>query len=236
MYFSEPMTTWIIIGFFVGLTAVDLVRSLPEPWLCDYGKALEFENSNNKRWQLWSLYCSLLCGIGMAAAIAGLPLPENRTGMLFVLVLAGFLSLFALLLLMISDLIFGIIPDQLVMVMMIAGLIYQGCNLPTLEGILGGALGGIVGALAVFLIGVGGGGLTKKEVMGFGDVKLMAATGCFCGIREIATVLCLTFLLTGTLGLLMLLSGKTSRNATMPLAPFVFVAVIVAQLFPDFLL
>ncbi len=82
-----------------------------------------------------------------------------------------------------------------------------------------------------------GGGLTLlcrllfHGGLGAGDVKLFAVLGLWLGAENVLRALCLTFLIAGAWGGLLLAAGRKTRSGTLPLAPFVWCAVAALWLF-----
>lgn len=127
------------------------------------------------------------------------PLAELFSGALFAFsyywfgltfeLLAALTLLTLLILAVLTDIDFGIIPDRVPIIGIVLGLIYAGfgltahslvwIKLPILD-----ALAGIVCAgLPLLLMAVAGDKLFKKDSMGGGDIKLMAMAGAFLGAR-----------------------------------------------------
>jgi leader peptidase (prepilin peptidase) / N-methyltransferase len=90
---------------------------------------------------------------------------------------------------------------------------------------------------------VGGGGLMwslawagekifKKEALGGGDIKLVAAFGACMGWRGVVAPLLIGSLLGGTLGLVLILLKKKKLGETIPFGPFLCAGVLVASILP----
>jgi leader peptidase (prepilin peptidase)/N-methyltransferase len=97
---------------------------------------------------------------------------------------------------------------------------------------LGGPLaaslvGMAVGAAATWLAGVGGKILFKREAMGFGDVKFMAALGGFLGWQPVLLVFFTAPLVGAAVGVIHLL--RTGEHH-IPYGPFLSFAAFVAML------
>lgn len=80
--------------------------------------------------------------------------------------------------------------------------------------------------------GVGGGlfllvYIISRSGLGGGDVKFMAATGLYVGVFGIIAVMLYGMLLVALTGLILLLLKKMGRKDTMPLAPFLYVGILI---------
>jgi len=100
---------------------------------------------------------------------------------------------------------------------------------------LGGPLaaslvGMAVGAAAIYLAGAGGKLLFRKEAMGFGDVKFMAALGGLLGWKLILLVFFVAPVFGSVIGIIHLLRTKEHH---IPYGPFLSVAAVVAMLWGD---
>lgn len=72
----------------------------------------------------------------------------------------------------------------------------------------------------------------KKEALGGGDIKLVAAFGALLGWRGLFGSLFLGSLSGGVLGLALLLSKKKQRGETLPFGPFLSLGAFVTILLP----
>jgi leader peptidase (prepilin peptidase)/N-methyltransferase len=149
------------------------------------------------------------------------PIVEATGGILAVLVLlrfgtsydaiAAYAFLMALVAVTLIDWDHRIIPDEITLSFLLAGLVWSflGGNVNPLHSFLGALAGGGV------LYGVG---LVYKlvrhaEGMGGGDVKLMAMIGAFLGIKFVLPVIVLASLAGTLYGVVLLRSGKGGKAA-----------------------
>ncbi|MBA1336508.1 MAG: hypothetical protein HPY66_2943 [Firmicutes bacterium] len=70
-------------------------------------------------------------------------------------------------------------------------------------------------------------GLALIGGMGGGDVKLIASLGLLFGYVKIICIMVITFLIGACAGCLLMLGGKVKMKDAIPLAPFVYAAVII---------
>lgn len=83
---------------------------------------------------------------------------------------------------------------------------------------LGCALGGGL-FLLVYLV--------SKNGLGGGDVKFMAAAGLYLGINGILPVILYGSIMASLYGLVMILLKKIERKDTIPLAPFLYLGILI---------
>lgn len=73
-------------------------------------------------------------------------------------------------------------------------------------------IGAIVGYLALWVIGVIGTIIFRKDAMGMGDMKLMATFGAFCGPERLVYILLIASLIGTLIGLAGILAARRERN------------------------
>lgn len=160
------------------------------------------------------------------------PLVELLTALLFLAVVydkgltwsAVAMLLFMSMLVVASfiDLAHQIIPDGVLLVGGILGipLVY----LQSLEQLKWGMLGFFAAGLLLLLIAI-----LSKGGMGGGDIKLAAVMGLYLGLKLVAVALMLAFILGGTIGIILLLTGLKSRKDPVPFGPFLAVGAVLAS-------
>ncbi len=102
-----------------------------------------------------------------------------------------------------------------------------------LRSILMSAIGALAGGGAIYLTGVFGEFVFKKESMGGGDVKLMAMMGAFLGWQGVLLVYFLSPLLALPLGVYVKFRKKEDY---IPYGPFLALSGVVVLFFGDYLL
>lgn len=109
------------------------------------------------------------------------------------------------------DLDHQILLDEILMLMLPAGVVYAYYALPDMWDSLYGALfaGGLM--LLIFLLSRGG--------MGAGDVKLSFVLGVWLGLKASIVCLMLAFILGGIIGVLLLATGIKQRKDPIPFGP-----------------
>ncbi len=120
---------------------------------------------------------------------------------------------------------YGLIFDRLLLPMTLAGLVLN-AGRPMAE-ILGSAALGSVPLLLLRLAVRGG--------IGGGDIKFMAALGCWFSWPLILWTLLLAFIAGGLFAAALLASGRKGRRDTIPFGPFLAGSALAAFLFGDWL-
>ncbi len=124
-----------------------------------------------------------------------------------------------------------LLPDDLTLPLMWCGLIIntQGvfCSL---EQAVWGAIAGYLSLWLVYWIFKF---ITGKEGMGYGDFKLLAALGAWCGWTVLPAIILFSSLAGAIIGLLLIWITKRGRNVPMPFGPYLAIAGLIALPFGD---
>lgn len=143
-----------------------------------------------------------------------------------------------LLVVTVTDLETGLIPDEMTLGGALIGLgasfFYPGLHqaFSNIAGLLRGAIGLFVGGGLIYLTGLAGNWIFQRELMkrgldqsmGGGDVKLLAMIGCFLGWEKAL----LTFFTAPFLGLPFAIYQKVAKKeAIIPYGPFLAIAALV---------
>jgi prepilin signal peptidase PulO-like enzyme (type II secretory pathway) len=215
----------IAAGLLAGYGAVYVFNKMPAKWLCDYDEVPDDRHLPpriDKR--PWALLFSLVFAtaafktllVSWAYGAAVLP------------------ALWALLLVALSDGKYRIIPDQFVILLAVTGIgfaaIGQGSMGP--YAFLSPLFGLLLGGGVFFLIALLGKRIARKEIMGFGDVKLTAVCGLIAGLVGIVAILLMTALSSAAYFSLRLARGNVKVTDEAPLGPFIAGATAVYLLFP----
>lgn len=200
----------IVFGFFAGHGAIYAFNKFPVTWFCDYGEepSKELKNAGTVRMKSYPWKMAL----SMIFAVISIKLGVEN----WQLAIPSMIAIWVIVEIMMADRLYMIIPDQLVMLLAITGFgfvpFYRDLYTPLL-----GALLGIVPMLFIFLTGKA---FFKKEIMGFGDVKLMGALGFLLGPPGVLFVFTAGFLASGIFYGTGLILKKIRLEDEGPLGPF----------------
>ncbi|MCK5396175.1 MAG: prepilin peptidase [Gammaproteobacteria bacterium] len=75
--------------------------------------------------------------------------------------------------------------------------------------------------------------ITKKEGMGFGDFKLLAALGAWVGFSYLPQIIFMSSIVGSIMGISMLVIGKTKKQQPIPFGPYLAIAGWIALLWGD---
>lgn len=172
------------------------------------------------------------------------PLVEALTGLLFLLVflryglhpvtLVFWLFAAALVAITFIDLDHQIIPDVISLPGIVVGF---ACSfaVPWMTW-LDSLLGIVIGGGSLYLVAVGYELLTKKEGMGFGDVKMLAMIGAFLGWKAVFPVIFLSSLAGTLVGVPLMLIKRADGKLAIPFGPFLALGALVMVLWGPLLL
>jgi len=160
------------------------------------------------------------------------PLVELVTGLLFALVIwrfgvtwqGGAALVFSAFVVAMSgiDLRTTLLPDGLTLPLLWLGLLLS--LAPVFVGPSQAILGAVAGYLSLWTVYWGFRLLTGKEGMGFGDFKLLAAIGAWCGASAIIPVLILSSFVGAIVGSIWLAVKGRDRATPIPFGPYLAVA------------
>lgn len=127
------------------------------------------------------------------------------------------------------DIRFQLIPDECHFIILVPGIINFILNIGNwwsylLGALVGGLIFGILNLLALLIL--------KKEGMGFGDVKLMAALGFMFGLKNILVIALVAFFVGAIVGVVILIIKRKEGNAYMAFGPFIALGAVVLMFVP----
>jgi len=152
-----------------------------------------------------------LLGAGLAVAAAWLFGPSYQA-----LAVAGLL--WVLLALAMIDIDTQLLPDNLTLPLLWAGLILNSSGLfvPLADALWGA----VAGYLILWLVYWGFKLLTGKEGMGYGDFKLLAALGAWLGWQMLPVIILLSSVVGAAVGIVMIVMRGRDRNIPIPFGPY----------------
>jgi leader peptidase (prepilin peptidase)/N-methyltransferase len=179
---------------------------------------------------------------GCAAPISvQYPAVELVTGLLFAAVvwqlgvgwpaLAGLVFTALLVAMSGIDLRTTLLPDDLTLPLMWLGLLLS--LLPMFVDPTAAVLGAAVGYLSLWSVFWGFKLLTGKEGMGYGDFKLVAALGAWCGVSSILPIVLMSSVIGAVVGTLWLSLKGRDRATPIPFGPYLAAAGWVQFLWGD---
>lgn len=157
----------------------------------------------------------------------GAYLYSGITSVFFISILLGFY----LVVISFVDLHLRIIHDFFSISLLVIGLVLSPFNSVVKNSFLNSVSGAIAGGLLLYLIAIIGAKIYKKEVMGGGDIKLIAAGGSFLGIQNVFTTLFLACFIGGLTGLVLILLKKKKPSDFIPFGPYISISILIVFLF-----
>lgn len=156
-----------------------------------------------------------IISVGMAIALYAV------FGWSWTLALALILS-WGLLALTVIDIDTMLLPDEITLSLLWLGLVCNSFSIFTdIHSAIYGAIGGY---LSLWLIGHLFLFCTKREGMGYGDYKLLAALGAWLGWQMLLPILLIASLMGSIVGITLLLSRKIQKQQPLPFGPYLAVA------------
>ena len=145
--------------------------------------------------------------------------------------LAALFFTWVLIALTLIDLKKQLLPDNMTLPLLWAGIFFSFFELFTdLKSSIIGAMAGYLILWSVYhLFKL----LTKKEGMGFGDFKLLAALGAWAGFSYLPQIILVSSVVGSVAGITMLVTGKTKQQQPIPFGPYLAVAGWIALLWGE---
>ena len=145
--------------------------------------------------------------------------------------LAALLFTWILLALTLIDLKKQLLPDSMTLPLLWSGIFFSFFELFTdLKSSVIGAMAGYLILWSVYhLFKL----LTRKEGMGFGDFKLLAALGAWAGYSYLPQIILVSSVVGSVAGITMLLVGRTKHQQPIPFGPYLAVAGWIALLWGE---
>lgn len=144
---------------------------------------------------------------------------------------AALLLTWTLLALAIIDFDTQLLPDDITLPLLWAGLLLglSGLFVPLRDAVIGAAVGYLVLWSVYWLFKL----VTGREGMGYGDFKLLAALGAWSGWQAIPQIILLSSLVGAVVGIAMIVFRGRDRQIPMPFGPYLAAAGWIALLWGD---
>jgi leader peptidase (prepilin peptidase)/N-methyltransferase len=154
----------------------------------------------------------------------------------FQFILFAFLT-FSLISVSVIDYFHRIIPVIFPIFLIITGVIFSFTNSALGETyssrFINSVLGILTGGGVLLAAGFLGQLIYKKEVMGGGDIKLMAGVGAFIGWEKALFAVFIAAVMCGIAGLILLAAKKIEKKGYIPFGPFLSAASFITLLLPQ---
>jgi len=187
------------------------------------------------------LFLKAKCSSCKTHISAQYPVVEALTGLVSVIVayrfgvslqtLAALFFSWILIALTLIDIKKQLLPDNITLPLLWAGISLSFFDLFT--DLYSSVIGAIAGYMILWSVYQLFKILTKKEGMGFGDFKLLAALGAWIGYSYLPQIILLSSVVGSVIGISMLLIGKTKSQQTIPFGPYLAIAGWIAMLWGD---
>lgn len=201
----------LALGTFAGFAAIYIFNKMPASWLCDYNEKPSAELTDPHIQRVKGMPWRWIYAAGFSCLLIRLTFTDVQFAA------AGLFACWAMLIIGLADLKYMVIPDQFVIMLAFTAFGFIPYHESIWQPLLGMAAGGGIMMMAALL----GGGIMRKEVMGFGDIKLFASLGLVLGLRGSIAVLIGTSLISGITAAIGLASGRYSKTDERPLGPYI---------------
>ncbi len=172
------------------------------------------------------------------------PLVEFITGLLFLFVVYNYgISLTSLNYLIFFSVLFIIsfidaqtmlVPDSLIITGLLWGIFYT-LILGKGPGRPDGFIGLILGALIIVIIRIVGKFVYKQEVMGEGDIGILAIIGLYLGYKSLLSVILLGSFTGALTGVILIIMGSKGMKSAVPFGPFLSIGAFLTVVFSKIL-
>jgi leader peptidase (prepilin peptidase) / N-methyltransferase len=120
-----------------------------------------------------------------------------------------------------------LLPDSITQPLLWLGLLFNLGN--SFTDIRSALLGAVFGYLALWSVYWLFKLLTKKEGMGYGDFKLLAAIGAWLGWQMLPLVILLSSVVGAAIGIVLIVLSRLGRNVPIPFGPYLALAGVIAM-------
>lgn len=206
----------LVFGVLAGFAAVYIFNKMPASWLCDYGETPPQELTDPFVQRVKGFPWRWIYAAGFSCLLIRFLFVDAPLVTGLQLAAVGLIACWALLIIGLADLKYMIIPDQFVMMLALSAFGF----IPFYESVWQPLAGAVAGGGMMLAVSGLGAMLFQKEVLGFGDVKLMAALGLILGLRGTITVVIAASLLSGIAAAVGLMQKKIQKDDMKPFGPY----------------
>ncbi len=211
----------LLAGILLGNGAVYFFNKMPAKWFCDYGEEPSAELRDPYTQRIKSYPWKFVFSMFFMAAGVYMAVNDYRFA------IAAVCTMWILVELSIGDVKYGIVPDQLVILLAVSALGFIAYYGSWKDCVFGALIGfGIMGFMALL-----GKLIYGRDAVGGGDIKLFASLGLIAGAYGILAIFVMTTLLSAGHFIWLLLRKKVKRTDTRPLVPYITVSTIIYLLF-----
>lgn len=207
-----------IIGALLFVCSVSILNKVPAKWLCDYDEEPSEEMLNGKRFKgtfLFTMGCILMVVLfGFIYLTYGLS----------IYTIISMALAFVLIMIILSDVKYYIIPDQFVIIAGVLSLVFAYYDFFSNQLVIKSWWSPLVGGGSVALMIIAVNFITmliaKKDGMGFGDVKLFAALGIATGFPNVLIALLIAVITAFVIIIFTVIVNKIRKKETYNYIPF----------------
>lgn len=142
---------------------------------------------------------------------------------------------FSLILALIMDKKYMIIPNTCSIVILICGIMSLICDFSK-EKLISSIIGLLVGGLTLFVIDFIFEKITHKEGFGYGDMKLLASIGMLLGYKDIIVIMILSVILSAIYSIVYIIINKLIKKIDevyLPFGPFIVISTFILYVIPS---
>ncbi len=201
----------VIAGVLEGNGAVYFFNRIPPKWLCDYNEepSAELLDKFTQRvksypWKYIFTMLFIVLNIKLVIDDWEFAIPAS-------------VALFLMLELSIADKKYGIVPDQLLILLSLTGIGFFPYNGSWKEILVGAVVGfGLVGGIALI-----GKLAYRRDTIGGGDIKLFTVLGFMTGMRGVLIIFAAMAIISSAHFVWLMARKKINRKDTVPIVPYI---------------
>lgn len=206
----------LLLGVLAGFAAIYIFNKMPAAWLCDYDEQPPQELTDPYVQRVKGFPWRWIYAAGFSCLLVRFLFMDASLMTAVQVAAAGLFACWALLIIGLADLKYMIIPDQFVIMLALSAFGF----IPFYGSVWQPILGALVGGGVMLAVSGLGAMIFHKEVLGFGDVKLMAALGFVLGLRGAVAVVIGASLLSGIFAAIGLLRKTLKEDDVQPFGPY----------------